>query len=94
MTYHSAVALTPTNEDWIPGYIGTVTGLVAKHGGTYLARTASHTRIEGDGDGHALQVLIEWPTKEAADAFYSDSEYQPHLQARLAPTCRAVSSAC
>ena len=29
-------------------------------------------------------VIIEWPSAEAAKAFYSDPEYQPHLQARLA----------
>lgn len=22
MTYYSVLAVTPTNEDWIPGYIG------------------------------------------------------------------------
>ena len=28
MTHYAAIALTPTSEDWIPGYLETVTGLV------------------------------------------------------------------
>jgi uncharacterized protein (DUF1330 family) len=83
MTHYAAIALTPTSEDWIPGYLETVTGLVQKHGGQYLARTASHERIEGEGNNPALMVIIEWPSAEAAKAFYSDPEYQPHLAARL-----------
>lgn len=46
MTYYSVVAVTPTNEEWIPDYIEPVTALVAQHGGKYLARTASHARLE------------------------------------------------
>ena len=29
-------------------------------------------------------MLLEWPSKEAFDGFYSDPDYQPHLKARLA----------
>ena len=83
MTYYAAVGLTPTEEAWIPGYIGAVGDLVAKHGGKYLARTASHERLEGEGKNPALMVLIEWPSREAAMAFYDDPDYAPHLQARL-----------
>jgi uncharacterized protein (DUF1330 family) len=82
MTYYSAITVAPTNEDWIPGYVGPTTALVAQHGGIYLARTASHERLEGEGDDVGLQVLIEWPTKEAANAFMSDPAYQPLLKAR------------
>ena len=84
MTCYAAVAVTPTSEDWIPGYLAEVTPLIEKHGGKYLARTASHQRLEGEGDPIGLMVLIEWPSKEAAEAFYSDPDYQPHLQGRLA----------
>jgi uncharacterized protein (DUF1330 family) len=84
MTYYSVLAVTPTNEDWIPGYIGPTTALVSQHGGKYLARTASHERLEGEGEDAALLVIIEWPSKEAAEAFMSDPAYQPHLEARTA----------
>lgn len=84
MTYYSILDVTPTNEDWIPDYIGTATALVAQHGGKYLARTASHERLEGKGEGGALRVIIEWPSKEAAVAFMNDPAYVPHLKARSA----------
>ncbi len=84
MAYFSILAVTPSNEDWIPGYIGPANEIVAKHGGKYLARTATHEQIEGPDDPAALRIIIEWPTKEAALAFMSDPAYVPHLQARTA----------
>ena len=84
MAFYSIVAITPTTEEWIPAYVGPVTALVAKHGGKYLARTASHERLEGEGENAALQVIIEWPSKEAAQAFMGDPDYAPHFKARTA----------
>ncbi len=84
MSYYSVLAVTPTSEEWIPAYIGPVNKIVAKHGGKYLARTSSHERIEGEGEGAALRIIIEWPSKEAALNFMSDPEYAPHLKARTA----------
>ncbi|MGJ8571254.1 MAG: DUF1330 domain-containing protein [Hoeflea sp.] len=82
MTYYSVLEVTPTNEDWIPDYIEPANKLVAQHGGKYLARTSSHERLEGEGAGAALRIIIEWPSKAAAVAFMSDPGYVPHLQAR------------
>jgi uncharacterized protein (DUF1330 family) len=84
MACYSVVSVTPTSEDWIPDYVESATTLVAKHGGKYLARTASHERIEGEGEDVALQVILEWPSKEAALAFMNDPAYAPHLKARTA----------
>ena len=84
MSYYSVLAVTPTSEDWIPDYIGPTNALVARHGGKYLARTASHERLEGEGEDVALRVIIEWPSKEAAQAFMNDPAYLPHLKARTA----------
>ena len=39
MTVYSVLAVTPENQDWIPAYLPKANALVAKHGGTYLART-------------------------------------------------------
>lgn len=82
MTYYSVLAVTPTTEDWIPDYIGPANALVAQYGGKYLARTSSHERLEGEGEGAALRIIIEWPSKEAALGFMNDPAYQPHLKAR------------
>lgn len=84
MAHYSVVSVTPTSDAWIPAYLEAVGPLVAKHGGRYLARTASHQQIEGTGPAPALQVIIEWPSKEAADAFYSSPGYAPQRDARLA----------
>lgn len=81
MAYYSVLAVTPKNTDWVPGYVGPVTALVGRHGGKYLARTASHQRLEGEGEA-ALRVIIEWPSKEAAQAFMKDPAYAPHFKAR------------
>ncbi len=80
--YYSVLDVTPTSEDWIPDYLPTANKLVAKHGGRYLARTASHGQVEGSGSEAALRIVLEWPSKEAAIAFMNDPEYTPHLRAR------------
>ncbi|MEL6302758.1 MAG: DUF1330 domain-containing protein [Pseudomonadota bacterium] len=82
MTYYSVLEVTPTDDSWVSDYIGPANQLVAKHGGTYLARTTSHERLEGNGADPALRIIIQWPSKQAATAFMSDPEYLPHLAAR------------
>src|SRR5437867_1666930 len=83
MPYYSVVFVTPKSDTWIPDYIAAVKPLVAKHGGKYLARTASHERLEGSLSP-AVIAILEFPSKEAATAFYKDPAYEPHLNARLA----------
>lgn len=82
MAYYSVLDVTPTTEEWIPNYLGPANTLVAQYGGKYLARTASHERLEGEGAEAALRIIIEWPSKEAAMGFMKDAEYAPHLKAR------------
>lgn len=82
MSYFSVLAVTPSSEDWIPAYLPTANALVAKHGGTYLARTATHEQVEGETQPAGLRIIIEWPSKEAAMNFMNDPEYAPHLEAR------------
>jgi len=82
MAYYSVLAVTPTSEDWIPDYIGPANALVAQYGGTYLARTSNHSQLEGEASDAALRIVIEWPSREAAEGFMRDTEYAPHLKAR------------
>lgn len=84
MTYYSVLAVTPSNQDWIPDYIEPANRLVAKHGGQYLARTSNHEQLEGEPATAALRIVIQWPSKQAALDFMQDPEYLPHLQARTA----------
>ncbi len=82
MSYYSVLDVSPTTDTWIPDYIPTATRLVAKHGGKYLARTGNHSQVEGDENPAALRVILEWPSKAAAEAFMNDPEYAKHLKAR------------
>ncbi len=82
MSYYSILDVTPTSEDWIPDYLPTANALVAKYGGKYLARTASHEQVEGEPNEAGLRIVLEWPSKEAALNFMNDPEYVPHLKAR------------
>ena len=82
MSYYSVLEVTPTVEDWIPPYLEAVGLIVVRHGGRYLARTASHERLEGEGAEVALRIILEWPTGEAAKAFMNDPDYAPWLKAR------------
>ncbi|MEM6637318.1 MAG: DUF1330 domain-containing protein [Pseudomonadota bacterium] len=84
MTHYSILAVTPKSEDWIAGYLPAANALVAKHGGKYLARTASHEQVEGSDQPAALRILLEWPSRDAALSFMSDPDYLPHLEARTA----------
>ncbi len=82
MAYYSILAVTPTDESWISGYLSVVTDLVTRHHGKYLARTSEHERLEGTGDDPAVCVIIEWPARENAMAFMGDPDYAPLLKAR------------
>jgi len=84
MTYYSILAVSPTSDEWVADYIGPANELVAKHGGKYLARTASHETLEGNGQDASLRIILEWTSKEAAVAFMNDPGYVPHLKARTA----------
>lgn len=39
-------------------YLPTANALFAKHGGTYLARTATYEGVEGRPDDVALRIII------------------------------------
>lgn len=84
MKYYAVVEVAVTDDSWVADYLPIVTALVHKHGGQYLARTMTMEKVEGSRELPTVFVVIEWPSKEAAMAFYEDPEYQPHLQARLA----------
>ena len=82
MAYYSVLDVTPTTDSWIPDYLPVANRLAAKHGGKYLARTTSHEQVEGTDAPAGLRIVIEWPSKEAANNFMNDPEYASHLKAR------------
>ena len=84
MTVYVIAIVKVTDDSWVPDYAANVHELAAKHGGKYLSRSANITTVEGDPLDATLIALIEFPSLEAAQAFYGDPEYAPYLQARIA----------
>ncbi len=83
MKCYAIARIDVTDPAWVPDYVATVTGLVEARGGRYLARTPRADRIEGERPLPGIFVIIEWPSRQAAEAFYASGEYQPYLSARL-----------
>ena len=84
MAYYSVLDVTPTAQDWVADYVAISGKLVEKHGGKYLARTATHEQVEGNEHPAALRIILEWPSKQDVLNFMNDPEYVPHLKARTA----------
>ncbi len=71
-----------TDDSWIPDYAAAVHGIVHKHGGKYLSRSANITNMEGEPLDTTLIALIEFPSQESAQAFADDPEYASFGQSR------------
>ena len=82
MKYYAVATLDFLTNDWVTDYLLNVTRMVEKAGGKFLARTPSLEMIEGDEPAPQTIVLIEFPTREAAEEFYFSDEYQPYKNAR------------
>ena len=75
-----------TDDAWIPDYAANVHDIVHKHGGKYLARSGNLTTLEGEPLETTLIAILQFPSREAADAFVSDPDYAPYAEARQAGT--------
>ena len=83
MKYYCVVELDITDQSWVPEYIENVTKLVERNGGRYLARTPNIEKLEGERKAPQLVVILEWPSRESAVAFYESDDYKPYRQSRL-----------
>ena len=84
MKYYSVAELDITDRSWVEAYVKNVTGMVERAGGRYLARTSNMQKIEGERKPPQVFLIIEWPSKEAAEAFYESEEYRPYRESRIA----------
>ena len=57
--------------------------MVEQAGGRYLARTSKIERMEGERKTPQIFLIIEWPSKDAAEAFYESAEYRPYRESRI-----------
>ncbi|HEX2211791.1 MAG TPA: DUF1330 domain-containing protein [Longimicrobium sp.] len=84
MKHYFIAEMKVTDRAWIESYVREVTPMVERYGGRYLARTGRVEKVEGQREPLGIALLIEWPSREAAMAFYESDEYRPYREARLA----------
>ncbi len=82
MKHYAIAEIDVTDPAWIGEYVAQVTPMVERHGGRYLARTSQIHKIEGERTPPQVIVLIEWPSREIAEAFYESEEYRPYREGR------------
>jgi uncharacterized protein (DUF1330 family) len=82
MKHYAVAEINVTDPGWVREYVQRVTRLVERYGGRYLARTSKLEQLEGDRPPPQLLLIIEWPSKEAAMAFYDSDEYRPYRDSR------------
>jgi uncharacterized protein (DUF1330 family) len=70
-----------TNAEQYAGYTKLSPGIIAKYGGTFLARGGRSTTLEGP-KASARIVVIEFPSFEAAQSMYNSPEYVAAKQVR------------
>ena len=67
---------------WVEEYGPKVQALVEKHGGRYLVRGGEMDVVEGTTPAGRVMVVVEFPSLEAARAWYNDPEYAPLIKLR------------
>jgi uncharacterized protein (DUF1330 family) len=82
MKHYAVAEIDITDPRWIPAYVEHTTRLVERHGGRYLARTGNFEKLEGEREPPQIYLIIEWPSKEAGEAFYECEEYRPYRDSR------------
>ena len=71
-----------TDADKFEEYRVKVGPMIAKHGGRYLTKGATHKMPEGGHWKPERMVIIEFPDMAALYAWYKSPEYQPLIALR------------
>ena len=83
MTAYIIADVTITNPEGYAAYRPLAAASVARHGGRFIARGGAVESLEG-GWAPSRIVIIEFPSMDAARAFYNSTDYQEALKVRLA----------
>lgn len=70
-------------DDWTESfqkYADQAADLTAEHGASYVIRGAPETICEGDFLEGRVMVVSQWPSVEAAKAFWQSEEYQKNIK--------------
>jgi uncharacterized protein (DUF1330 family) len=81
--YYVVAEMRVTDASWVADYVEHVTPLIERSGGRYLARTSHVEKLEGERARPPVLVITEWPSREAAMAFYEGEEYRPFREGRV-----------
>jgi uncharacterized protein (DUF1330 family) len=74
--------ITITNPEAYALYASQVPETITAFGGKYLVRGGHATQLEGQPQGER-NVVIEFPSRERAEAWYSSDAYQSIINHRL-----------
>jgi uncharacterized protein (DUF1330 family) len=85
MAAYLVVDIEVTDPAAFERYRAAVPPVIARFGGRYLVRGGALHPMEGEF-GLKRLVILEFPSAEAAKAFYDSPDYAPLLQLRLAST--------
>ncbi len=88
MAVYIIARITVTDPADYMTYAGQTVALAEKAGGRFLAKGGAQQFVEGDGPGR--HILIEFPTREQALAWYNSPEYQTILPIALRSSRRDV----
>ena len=82
MSAYVVVQESVTDQAMFDAYRKEVLATIAAHGGRFIVRGGKLTVLEGEWPMPRL-VILEFPTREAAEAWYRSPEYQKILPLRL-----------
>jgi uncharacterized protein (DUF1330 family) len=73
--------ITITNPEAYAAYAAQVPHTIEAYGGKYLVRGGRTTLLEGSSHGDR-NVVIEFPSRDAAEAWYASDAYQSIIKLR------------
>ncbi len=91
MSAFMIVSVTPHDEEKFCEYESRTLEIVKRHGGAPIARTEQPLVWEAD-TAPAIGVILQFPDRQAAAAFYHSEEYAPlkHLRQTIADASAVV----
>jgi len=81
MTAYVIAQLTVTDPAGFEAYRRAAPSVVEAHGGRFLVGGNTVARLEGEPE-RARVIVLEFPSKASAEAFYNSSDYQQILPLR------------
>jgi uncharacterized protein (DUF1330 family) len=82
MTVYALCELEISDLGAMQPYLDAVAGTIAASGGKYLVAAGKTEVIEGGIGEYPVKVVLEFPSAEAAKAWYNSEEYQAILPFR------------